>query len=199
MLRAITLLIVLPFTSATFATQIVIDSLAAKAENTGSGWVVTSSSGTFGVGISQFTSVQRRGLLEYSLAGIPDTADVLSASLQINIYFYNNPPLANVQLNGYIGDGNLSVADVTVPLNDIGRTGAISSLGTRTVALDAAYIESVLAAGHNWLGVMAHQLVASGSTGYTAGNGYPQLAIEYVPEPATLVLGLLMILLLRRR
>ncbi len=181
------------------ADQIVIDAISGEAENTGGGWVVETGSGPLSIGVSRFTSVKRRGLMEYSLAGLPDTADVLSASITLSIFFLNNPPLPNLQLNGYVGDGSLAPADAEVPFNELGRTGTFSTTGAKTVDLDPNYIESLLSNGDDWLGIMVYQLSENGSAGFTGGQGLPRLTIEYVPEPAALASLALAVALLRRR
>jgi len=120
--------------------------------------VLTLTSTDFSVGVdrSAFFNNERRGILEFPLHSLPQNAIIRAATLEIRVssLLQSDTISPRVSFHGYAGNGSLSVSDASVPLNPIGDSGMIEDLGPLSVALDAAYIQSILGQT-DYLGLLA--------------------------------------------
>ena len=140
-------------------------------------------------------SLERRGILEFSLNAIPDGATIESAVFHIQISgFTASPsrPPAVIQFHGYAGNDVLEVADATVPFNPIGQTPEIDALIAHSIPFDTAYIQSLLGTG-SALGVMTYQGGSGQADFYSTDAMYrpleerPRLVVTYtLPSPETI-------------
>jgi hypothetical protein len=116
--------------------------------------------GDTGINVQQidFANVDRRGILEFDLRGIPLGAEITSASVEFEINTYTYDPPADgpeVRLYGYAGNGQVDVADATrtsIP-NGIGPT--VTDLRPTTITLNTSVIENLLGGGSGYLGLLA--------------------------------------------
>ena len=157
------------------------------------------------------TTEDTRGVMEFDIGDIPDDADIVSATLTLEItgYASGGGQHSEIDLHGYAGNGTPESADALNNGNPIGTTGPLTQGGPIVATLDASYVESLLAST-DYLGIVAEARwdyfqSTFGSSEYHESMPsvvvQPTLTIEYVPEPtavALLVLGGVAAMLRRR-
>jgi len=140
----------------------------------------------------------RRAILEVYLPSLPGGLALAAATLEFEVYTYNS--LQPVSIFLYGGDGLITPADY-------GRTDLLAFSGViddPTPYIDVtSEVQTILNSGSQWVGVLIgmtaeDQAFSIYNTGY--GPIEPSLKIKVVPEPATLTLaGLLVLLTFARR
>ncbi len=127
---------------------------------------------------------ERRGILEFSLTGIPSSSTIQSATLSFTIDTYQTPPDPVIAFHGYPANGLLESADAIQPFNPIGQE-TISGLGDYQTSLDSAYIESLLGSSSH-LGLLTYQVQDGTQASLLSSSAV--LQVHYVSEPTTLSL-----------
>lgn len=124
---------------------------------------------------------ESRGVLEYSLADIPDDSVILSATIEFSPALLGSPPTPVIEFHGYGGDGVLEASDAMVPFNMIGQSPPLTTLDPVVVSLDPEYIESLLGVSSH-LGIMTHQQMAG------AGAAFFSVEAWFLAPPAIVTL-----------
>jgi uncharacterized delta-60 repeat protein len=163
-----------------------LDGLATS--NNGGPFAVTD--GQVSINVQRAATVERRGLLEFNISGLPPRSQILSARLDLDIGTITNsggnyPRLA---FYGYAGDGVLTVADAALTLDLLATTNPITGLGplVADLTLAAPFVSELREAHVPYLGLMAYGAVASFQAAFYASefptpDFRPQLTIQYVP------------------
>lgn len=150
---------------------------------------------------------ENRGVMEFSLTGVPKNATVYSAQLRLTITgAASGASASNIDFYAYAGNGTPDVADASQNQLMVGSTGPFTTtLQTVTVDLDPAAVQALLAGGGNYLGILATSDLVGYQSSF-AGIEWPDpsyapaLLINYSPEPASLsLIGLGGLTLLARR
>lgn len=160
-----------------------IPAIAGQADTPdGSSWTLMTVSGPFAsVNAAWFSfGLERRGVLEYSLEGLPANAEILSASLRVNVSSSTSVP-ANLLFTAYAGDGALELSDVFVALNAAGQSGDFTGLPVLTVPLNPASLDQVIAQQTGYLGLVALQNNLSANSSFRVDGNQALLTIEFVP------------------
>jgi len=95
--------------------------------------------------------LEERGLIEFALPELDPSAQVTAATLTLNVLLLQYPggdPGVAVDFLGYAGDGVLTLADATSTDAVVGRLET-ETLGEATVALDPAFVQSLLRTGQH--------------------------------------------------
>jgi hypothetical protein len=141
-------------------------------------------------------NLEDRGLVEFSLAAVPDGAVLTSASLVFETIFYRSNT-GTISIAGYVGDGVLAVSDATIAAVPLASyDGGALGLGIHSVSLALPLVQ-MLADSDGILGLqisgefnMAGTQLASAEGAATFGDQRPQLELTFVPEPGGVRLAL---------
>lgn len=141
-------------------------------------------------------NIDRRGIMEFNISGIPDESEIISAMLELKLVVmtYSETDKPILSLHGYEADGLIQADDLLISASNlIGASDSLTALGPITISLNAAYIESLLAKT-NYLGILAVNSTNSNQAGFVTTEGQkiglgaaPRLVVSYrvVPEPGT--------------
>ena len=191
----------------TFMDEAVFD---VKATPDGAGGF-TLTEGDFNINVqkSDFSEVDRRGVLEFDISSIPHDQPIFSASILYQVIAITSDNLNKpmVRLFGYEGNGIPDPADAEQLSNLIGVSDPIDELGLTTIDIDPAFVQSLLGQT-DFLGVT----MLGSENGHQFGFGTleaaafwqpPKLTIVHgVPEPSSMVLmvfGMIGFYAMRRR
>jgi hypothetical protein len=159
-------------------------------------------------------NVKTIGVMEFAVGSVPDDAEVIRATILVDIetLAISQSGQAGFTVHAYAGDGAADSSDVEPAsgLTEIGMSGPLVELGSISVELDIAYIESLIASGEDHLGLQlcglqnGMEILSVSSEGSETGFGHaPRLVITYqtdIPEPSSIVLvGLGLAAAVRRR
>lgn len=127
-----------------------------EAEQFGGQWILTDGGTSIAPDRFDFFNTDARGLLEFQLGEIPVGANVTSAKIRLdfNQLTSGGGDGPRIFFHGYAGDGVATAADASSPLNQIGASDIITEFEPLEVALDAAYIQSLVDQGTTHLGLM---------------------------------------------
>lgn len=159
-----------------------------------------------------FADIDRRGILEFHLGGIPDGATITSAAITFDVTsftFDSDDPGPEPRIYGYAGNGSADAADAEETNILLGTSSTVSDLGLHTVNLNTDLVQALLGV-NDILGILVrgsadgNQFVFRTMEGADASmfGGMPvSLSVSYaIPEPASLaLLGTIGGLLLQRR
>ncbi|MEA2709024.1 MAG: hypothetical protein QOF78_1625 [Phycisphaerales bacterium] len=169
-------------------------------------YVLTDGEGTINTQYLPGANVDRRGILEYHLGGVPDGATITAAKIAFNLQAitYSGSDGPNVRLYGYSGNGLAELSDKDQMFNLLAVGSSTTSTGPYEVDLSTTLIESLLSSGTDYLGIVAlgsadgHQL---GFYTNEAGFSPPAtLSVTYaIPEPAAMSLLLAPLAMFMRR
>jgi hypothetical protein len=142
----------------------------------------------------QSFKLDSRGIAEFSLASVPAGAIIDSATFVFTTNAYTTST-STVFVDGYIGDGSLTVGDATTPFTPFGSYDAAAlGLGQHDFAIPAVFVQSLLPLGVVGLRLSTPlnqgntQLYSSDFNGLSPPG--PLLVLNYrVPEPSSVVLG----------
>ncbi|NQU76272.1 MAG: hypothetical protein HQ546_08185, partial [Planctomycetes bacterium] len=140
-----------------------------------------------------------RGVMEFDVSDIPDDADIVSATLTLDISGWASVggKYSEIDLHGYAGNGTPESADALNKGNPVGTTGPLTQGGPIVVTLNANYVESLLAST-DYLGIVAEsrwdyfQSVFFSSEYHEfipSAIDQPTLTIQYDVEPVTEIPG----------
>lgn len=124
-------------------------------------------------------------VFEFPLTGIPRSADILSATLQLDPYVSSGAP--RVEVVGFAGDGVASLRDGTIDGPVLAVTEPMSVSTYEDIELDPVYVESLLG-GASHLGLRLASLDDYDYLGFDAMENTfslsqpPTLVIEYVSD-----------------
>lgn len=137
--------------------------------------------------------------MHFPLDDIPTDADILSAVLVVDFALAQSPNSPVLDFHGYAGDATIDEDDVVAPDNLIGTSDPIANLGTMEITLDDNFVESLLGSATH-LGIRTALSAGTGTSFWSGTPGEPPtLIVNYVPEPATLLLLAGGVVGLRRR
>jgi len=151
-----------------------------------------------------FVELLYRFALEFDISALPGGATVNSATLYLRVA---NGTIGPTTLAGYLGDGTITLADMTAGADVVSFTPADFSLHGYDVT---AFIQGMYGSG-DWAGFSARQNPLGTTSAFWDGpqdSEYPRLSIDYtvrsssIPEPASLALlglGLAGLAAVRRR
>lgn len=131
------------------------------------------------------TFPEMKPVLEFPLTGIPRTADILSATLQLDPYVSSGEP--RIEVIGFAGDGEAAMRDATIDGPALAVTPPTSLSTYEDIELDTTYIESLLG-GASHLGLRLQSLDSFDYLGFDASENTfslsqpPTLLIEYVSD-----------------
>lgn len=156
---------------------------------------------------SDSSSVESIGLLEFDIAELDPSQTILSASLEISLVLATGQFLPEARASIYDGvDGDIWDVDIDPALNAPLSGLKTVELGTFSIELEPAHVQALVDANSDYLGVVLSITQLSHNYGFATIEWTDldpaQLTIEYVPEPATIVLlgiGLFALLLTVRR
>jgi hypothetical protein len=142
-----------------------------------------------------FSGIDGRGVLEFDIGPIPDSAIITSATLElyINIITFSENDQPVLYMHGYAGNGTPEITDGQVPANLIGQSDSIPALGMISLDIDPNYIESLLAVT-DYLGLLVLGDVNGTQAGFVTVEREPiiqgvapALTIQYtIPVQSTL-------------
>jgi MYXO-CTERM domain-containing protein len=177
-----------------------------QAANDGGGWTMNSASLSLLTQEDPFIDLYRRAVLEFPTNAIPAGATILSATFSGRVSLLSFPPDPQVQLHGYAGDGILQATDATMPFNQVGVSPGSPDLGVVEIPIDIAFVQSLVGTGSHvglyTFGAVEGSQYSINSVEFAqlTSTEAPALTIEYIPEPATLgLVGLGLLLGGRRR
>ncbi len=147
----------------------------------GNAWTIDPSTMTILASRSISSPQESRGVLEYSLADVPNGSAILSATIEFSPALLGGPPTPVIEFHGYAGDGVLEISDATVSFNMIGQSRPLTTLDPVVVSLDPEYIESLLGVSSH-LGIMTHQQMAG------AGAAFFSIEAWFLAPPAIVTL-----------
>lgn len=181
----------------------IFDVKASSSNNTN----YTLTDGEFGINTQYLpaANVDRRGIVEYHLGGVPDGADITSAKIAFDVNSFTSSSTdggPEVRLYGYSGNGTPDLSDVNQTFTLLGIGNTVESTGPYEVTLSASVIETLLASGNDYIGVLALGSADGQQFGFsTIENGSPAiLSVGYaVPEPGSVALLLAPLAMLARR
>lgn len=160
----------------------------------GQNWTITPGSSSLNASRFASTALERRGVLEFALVGIPAGSTIQSAVFNYTIGTFTSGAgnAAAIEFHGYAGNGVPEVADATVPFNLIGTSAPVTALGPGSTTLDPAYIQSRI--GVSPLGIMMYQQTISrqaaiNSSVWPVTTDRPRLTITFTP-PASPTLNI---------
>ena len=197
-----------------FKTGLVTDSIYeaaaavdARAELVNGSFIVTDGDTSILSQEVDFANIDRRGIVEFALPDEAGPVDVTEAILEIDVgsFTFSGTDFPLLELFGYAGDGDATVADATASTNLIGQR-RVDDTDVLAISLDADYVESLINSGEGFLGLLfrSERQVAFSSTEAAAfADVVPTLTLRYsaVPEPTSI--GLIALaglpLLTRRR
>jgi hypothetical protein len=155
-----------------------------------------------------FASIQRRGILEFNLAGLPAGAVITSASLKFDVAGITSGSTdggPDPLVYGYNGNGVAGVTDGSQTGNLIATGPEVTNLGDYAIAMDPSKVQA-LRGSNSIVGLLIGGSADGNQFGfYTsdstfAGNNPVTLDVTYaVPEPASMAALLVGGLLLARR
>lgn len=117
-------------------------------------WVLSEFGNTVPVQLIDFVEIERRGLIEFSLADLPENAVITDAKLELDLWSRSSGSSGVIPtpIYGYAGDGDLEISDALTPSTVIGSFES-ESLGANQTEIDHEFINSLLASGEDHLGV----------------------------------------------
>jgi hypothetical protein len=160
----------------------------------GGGTAVVTADTTIDFGPAEFTADEGFGIFEFDLSAINQAAPltVLSASLSGRFDAVRIAD-SDVEFRGYLGDLIIDASDASAGLTSVGSLVDVNA-GTIMVPLDPGFIEDILndAVADPFVGIRAivteGTLIRMESNEWPGGTNSPTLTVEYIPEPATLLL-----------
>ncbi len=131
---------------------------------------------------------EHRAAMEFDISSIPAGETILSASLSLRRYAFGFSPSgasSGTLIHGYAGDGAVGIVDMLVD-------NLIVDIGGGFEADVQSFIQGLVNGGTPYGGFTVRSSPGYYQEFHSSESGYgPELTIEYVPEPATmLVLGL---------
>ena len=133
---------------------------------------------------------ERRAILEFDISAIPEDAYIKNAILRLGKYSSSlTTPQTNIY--GFIGNGVLDAADVIQTDNLL--AAALPDLWTVEVT---SFVQNLVDNSDSYAGFLGIETKDYANRNY----GYFRLKVNYIPEPATiLLLGLGAIAIRKRR
>ncbi|WP_146446475.1 hypothetical protein [Botrimarina colliarenosi] len=126
-----------------------------------------------------FYGADRRGMMEFSLEGVPEGAVITGAEIVMSVSQRSSGPagLPSWSLHGFEGDGVLDNTSSDTPANEIGHSGPIGSFDPVDMDLDTAYLQSLVDNGVSHLGLSVRGSENGHSAGFNTWEwGQPQEA-----------------------
>lgn len=142
-----------------------------------------------------FSTFENRGLVEFPLAAVPNGAILTAASFVFQTNAFTSST-ETVSIDGYTGDGVLTIADATIATTPLGSyDGSDLGLGVHSVPLALGLLQTLVDVD----GIVGLRLSVALNAGNTQidstetalflGSQRPQLELVYVPEPNTALLA----------
>ena len=159
----------------------------------GSNFVITD--GEYSINTQRLPSsnIDRRGVLEFAIAEIPDQASVTAATLELDIWTTTSgeEEFPVLSLYGYAGDGVIEPSDATALSDLLGQSAPVDQLVVIAIELDPGFIQTLLGPSA-YLGLVAYGDENNHQIGFTATEAAffatpPTLTILYdLPAPPLL-------------
>ncbi len=108
------------------------------------------------------SDIDKRSILEFSLASVPSGSPITAATLDLDVSVYTFLPdvFPVVPVFGYEGDGIADVDDAAVTADLLGASAPITDLGPISIELDVDFIAALIDDSATHLGLM---LMGSGN------------------------------------
>ncbi len=192
--RFLSVCVGVPIAASALGQRVMVEPIVGQAiTEDGSLWTVDTDPISLNASRFSGTSLERRGLLEYDLSGLPTGATIVSVTLQLGINSFTGGagPAPRVQFHAYSADGAIAAADATVPFNLAGESPEIDELLPVIATLDPDVIAGAIEPT-GILGLMAYQAVEGRQAQFYATDRFgtgPVLTVDFETDPGgTIVL-----------